>query len=250
MGSVPELLAVDGVGVRLRSVLPGVGVAREVVSALEPGAVVGGRIRRRGGLGERIRGAFPTEGGVGVVDPAVDDGDLDALSGVAGAARALPDVRGADVGHALGVAPLLLGDGLHALDPVDRLDVGQLTAVDRHPQTVVGGLQAVLDGAAQNGHLRGHLLLGLAEIVLYLLFLALTQGTPVARLDDRDGILLELHHDRDRTLLLEDLLGGFGGNLGLGGRLDQIGHVLRVRCLVGESRCHWGDESQHPDHGQ
>ena len=249
MGSVPELLAVDGVLIRLRSVLAGVGVTREVVPTLDAGAVVGGRIRCRGGLGERVRGAFPAEGGVGVVDSTVDDGDLDAFAGVTGTSRTLPCVRGADVGHARGIAPLVLGNGLHALDPVDCLDVGQLAAVDRHPQAVVGGLQAVLDGASQDGHLRGHLVLCLGEVVLYLFFLVLVQGTPVARLDDRDGVLLEFHHNRDRALVLEDLLGGFGGDLGLRGRFDQIGHVLRIRRLIGGRRCHRGDESHNPDHG-
>ena len=85
---------------------------------------------------------------MGVVNPTVDDGDLDALARVAGSTSSLPGVRGADVGNTRGVAARMHGNGLHALDPVDALDVGHLSAIYRHSQAVVGGLQAVFNRAS------------------------------------------------------------------------------------------------------
>ncbi len=136
-------VAVDGVGIRARRHRPDVavgviGAAGEVrasdhfgggeATRLDDGGIVAGVVSD---------GPGASKIGVGVVDTGVDDGDPDVLPD----AEVVPDVGGADPGHARFVRDSVTrhpGDGDHAREPADVLDRSPLDldtkAVRRDPQ--------------------------------------------------------------------------------------------------------------------
>ncbi len=139
MGAVAVLI--QGIEIRLGS-RDGAAAARIVVGA---GEVVstddlsGGEgagfdfIRVVGGVVGR--GATAAESRVGVVDPGVDDGDGDAIPGVAGIA---PHVIGADEVDAGAQGGLVFRGAVDTLDVLHRLNLVEFTERDLGHQTVVG----------------------------------------------------------------------------------------------------------------
>ncbi len=114
-----------------------VGVAGEVGAADDLGGWEGARLDDCaivGGVGGRC--PWPAEVGVGIIDPAVDHADADALAGRA-VGRA-PDRRRADEGHGVGIGALLGRDHMDAGDAGQRAQSLDLPGVDRHRDAVVG----------------------------------------------------------------------------------------------------------------
>ncbi len=157
--SVAAGLAVQRVVVRLRDAggnLGVVGVAREVVPAEELLGVVQTRVLARQvvrglGLLVGVDGARTTEVGVGVVDARVDDGDLDALTGLAGLG---PGVEGVGVQHGTRVVAVG-GDDLGDLDHVGALaQLTQLRGIALEGDSAKGvgcGVQQVGPGGGGQG---------------------------------------------------------------------------------------------------
>ena len=228
-------VAVDGVAVGHRNVLGRVagvvGVAHEVPASLDArGAGAEPVIVRRvagSGRCEGLLRAGAAEGGMGVVDAGVDDGHLDAGTGVT---VVLPHLIHAEVGDGGGVG------GLCELHPVHRRDAGQLgqrrrvLAGHAHLDAVVGGLDlgAHLAAELRDGGLE-LVLLGLA-LGLECLALRLAEACRGCRVDDGDGLGGQLDHDGHARGTVGGGRHEVGGDLAAVGALEPVKWVLWI-CL-------------------
>ena len=186
-GSVSLARAVEGVVVGLRLVLAVVVVTDEIDATLD--------VRRIGSIPSRVgfvlsvccrlllvgvRSAGAAKGRVGVVDAAVDDSDLDALSGVAsGPTGSLPYLRDAEGGHTGSVAALIHGDGVHGLHPGHGPERFQLVVVDGHAHPIEGGLHLPLDLSTLGLDGLGDLSLVTLQFAFYVLLLGLAERPSV-----------------------------------------------------------------------
>ena len=240
VGSVSLLRAVEGVVVGLRLVLAVVVVTDEIDATLD--------VRRIGSIPSwvgfvlsvccrlllvGVRSAGAAKGRVGVVDATVDDGDLDALSGVAsGSAGSLPYLRDAEGGHTGSVAALVHGDGVHGLHPGHGPKRFQLVVVDGHAHPIEGGLHLPLDLSTLGLNGLGNLSLVTLQFAFYVLLLGLAERSLGLCLRHGDGVTLEFHHDGALALGLEELLCSVRTDLPIRSRNGKTAYAALASRLV------------------
>ncbi len=226
-------IAVEWVAVRMRDGVRGNGgrgivvIADEVVAHRNLGAREGHRRavgiggRQRGVVGQAVRVvgrvARAAEVGVVVVDAGVDDGDLDARTGVAGRS---PGLGRAYVRHALSERRL-----------VDRDQVDAGHARHRRERRQIGGLHVDVDAVVRILHLADDDAAGLADGIDDRLLVGLDLRPP--------GVALGSRHGRAIVLGITNLAGD--------GLIGQLDHDVHDAAGVDERRQQLGIDLAHVD---